>query len=270
VALSDDGRLIWEYKAPGNIRSPSIDEDGNLYCGGSTLVMYALDEDGKEKWVFKPEGDLPLYEGLISWQNTLAMPSIGDDGTIYAGSFIMPTGITTTGQIIPNYSIPTPGKLYAITPKGQKKWEYSRPETNSILKTPSIGKDGTLYAGTSCWKVLALKPEDGSIIWEFDTIEKTNECPSVYSPTIGKKDGLLYAATTNARIFCITPDGKEQWQYSAGNPWLQGPEGQPMMGGSNNFTPPPIGDDGALYSVLAEGKVFSFKSTSGSDTGGTP
>ncbi len=96
------------------------------------------------------------------------------------------------------------------------------------------------------------------MLWEFNTDEGSSECPSVYSPLIGK-DGLLYAATTNSRIFCITPDGKEKWRYDANNPWLPGPEGQPMMGGSNNFTPPAITKDGTLVSLLAEGKIFAFK-----------
>lgn len=262
VALSEEGEQEWEYLAPGNIRSPAIDEDGNLYCGGSTLVMYALDEDGQQKWVFKPEGDLPHYQGLMPWVNTISMPSIGEDGTIYAGSLIMPMGMTTTGEMIENYQVPTPGKLYAITPGGQKKWEYSRAETNSLIKTPTIGKDGTLYAGTSVWKVLAINPADGSLIWEFDTIEDPTECPTVFSPTIGK-DGLLYAATTNSRIYCITPQGTEQWHYDESNPWLPGPEGQSMMGGSNNFTPPPIAEDGTLYSLLAQGTVFAFGAAGG-------
>lgn len=260
VALGNDGKLKWEYKAPGNIRSPAIDKSGNLYCSAATLSMYCLDSKGNQKWVFKPAGDLPVYPELFDWANTLDVPSIAGDGTVYAGTFVTP-GISKTGQQIQNYAVPLQGKIYAVTPQGKLKWEYLRPGAPMYtLHTPTIATDGTLYAGTSCWIVVALDP-NGKTIWEFDTNEGTNECPSVYSPPIGL-DGLLYAATTNSRIFCLTPDGKEKWRYDAGNPWLPGPDGQPMMGGSNNFTPPAIAKDGTLVSLLAEGKIFAFKTAS--------
>lgn len=257
VALSESGKLIWEYKAPGNVRSPAIDKNGNLYCSASTLAMICLDSKGKKKWEFKPAGDLPVYPELFDWANTLDVPSIASDGTIYAGTFVTP-GITKTGQQIPGYSVPLQGKIYAVTPQGQLKWEYLRAGNPMYtIHTPTIAKDGTLYAGTSCWLVIALDPS-GKTVWEFNTDEGSNECPSVYSPPIGT-DGLLYAATTNSRIYCITPDGKEKWHFDANNPWLPGPQGQPMMGGSNNFTPPAITKDGTLVSLLAEGKIFAFK-----------
>lgn len=250
VALSAEGKKEWEYQVNGNIRSPSMDKDGNLYCGASPLVLYALDKNGNQKWVFKPEGDLPSYQGQMDWTNTLDMPSIGDDGTIYMGSYVMP-GFTTTGQQIPGYAIPQQAKIYAVSANGTKKWEYYHPESKMTIHTPSIGRDGTLYAGTSAYRVIALKP-DGTTLWEFKTGDSTGLCPSVYSPSIGK-DGLLYAATTCARMICINPDGTEKWRYSTENAWLPGNRG------SNNFTPPPIAEDGTLFSVLAQGRIYAFR-----------
>ena len=251
VALDKNGKLKWDQKVPGNIRSPSLDKSSNLYCSAAPLVMYAFDKNGKQKWEFKPEGDLPLHEGMFSWANTLDVPSIGDDGTVYVGSFVSP-GITTAGQQIPGYAMPSKGKLYAVTAQGVKKWEYvPQFDPAYTIHTPSIGRDGTLYAGTSCWRVIALHP-DGTTKWEFHTGEGQDVCPSVYSPSIGR-DGLLYAATTSAKIFCITPEGTEKWRFAAEDPWLPG------MSGSNNFTPPPIGDDGTLFSVLAQGRIYAFK-----------
>jgi len=253
AALSEDGKMLWDFKIPGNIRSPSIDKTGNLYCGASPWALYALDSTGRTMWVFKPEGDLPLYEGVYTWGNCLEMPSIGDDGTVYTGSSLAPGIDYATGKPIPGYSFVAHSKLYAVSPQGQKKWEYSHPESKWTIKSPSIGRDGTLYAGTDCWRVIALDAE-GSVIWEFNTGEDFTVCPSVYSPSIGK-DGLLYAATTSAKIFCITPEGTEKWRFAAENPWLAG------WSGSNNFTPPPIGDDGTLFSNLAQGRIYAFKTT---------
>lgn len=252
AALSSDGKLEWELEVAGNIRSPSIDNDGNLFCSASPFVLYKIDKNGKEVWQFKPEGELPLYEGMYAWANTLDYPSIGDDGTIYAGSFLS-GGVTTSGQWIENYAMPEFGKLYAVTPDGQKKWEYYRPDGKFTIHSPTIADDGTLYVGTSCWRVIALDP-GGSVIWEFSTGEGQDVCPSVFSPPIGK-DGLLYAATTSGKMFCITPEGTEQWRFAAENPWM------PDMSRSNNFTPPAIGEEGVIFSTLFQGRVYAFGTT---------
>ncbi|MFH1149000.1 MAG: PQQ-binding-like beta-propeller repeat protein [Actinomycetota bacterium] len=252
VCLSRGGKLEWETSVPGSIRSPSFDGKGNLYCSAATLCMYAFDSKGTRKWEFKPEGDLPVYPALFEWANTLDTPSIGSDGTVYAGSYNTPN-MTTSGTQIPGYAVPPRAKVYAITPAGQKKWEFAgNYEGLSTLHSPSIGADGTLYSGTSCWRVLAIEPAGGSLKWEFNTGEGQGVCPSVWSPSIGK-DGLLYAATTSAKVFCITPEGTEKWRFGGPAAWL------PDYAGSNGFTPPPINEDGVLFSVLSEGKIYAFK-----------
>ncbi len=254
VALSKDGELEWDATVGGDIRTPTIGED-TLYCGASPLVLYAFDKEGAKLWEARPEGDLPIYEGMMEWANTLDYASIGNDGTIYVGSFPYP-GITSTGQMIPDYAIPTMGRLYAISPRGQVLWRYECPYGECSyfnIHTPSIGVDGTLYAGTSHWRVLAID-RDGNLIWEFNTGEDQTVCPSVFSPSIGK-DGLLYAATTSGKMFCLNPDGTEKWRYDSGAPWLPG------KSRSNNLTPPPIGDDGTLFTVQADGRVYAFKAT---------
>lgn len=253
VALSPQGEMIWETKVEGDIRSPSIGKDGNLYCGAAPLVLYAFDKDGEKLWEQRPEGELPLYGNLMEWSNTMDYPSIGDDGTIYVGSFPYP-GVTSTGQMIQGYAIPTFGKLYAISSQGDLEWSLDRTYqgcTYFNVHSPSIGIDGTLYAGTSHWRVWAIDP-GGNLMWEFNLEEVINECPSVFSPSIGK-NGLLYAATTSGKMICINPDGTENWRYESGVPWL------PDMSRSNNMTPPPIAEDGTLFSLQAEGKIYAWK-----------
>lgn len=252
VCLSKSGKLEWETSVPGSVRSPSFDRKGNLYCSAATLCMYSFDAGGTRRWEFKPEGDLPVYPALFDWANTLDTPSIGSDGTIYAGSYNTPN-MTTSGTQIPGYAVPQRAKVYAVSPAGQKKWEFTgNYESLSTLHSPSIAADGTLYSGTSCWRVLAINPSDGTLKWEFNTGEGPGVCPSVWSPSIGK-DGLLYAATTSAKVFCITPEGTERWRYQGPAEWL------PNYAGSNGFTPPPINEDGVLFSVLSEGKIYAFK-----------
>ncbi len=246
VALSADGQELWTAEVSDNIHSPSIGEDGTLYCGGAPLVLYAFSPDGRRLWDMWPEGELPSYDEMYPWVNCLQSPSIGQDGTLYAGAQVMP-GIDKTGAQIPNYKIPEHGSLYAVTPDGTKVlWSHTCKSFATM--TPTIAADGTLYAGTSAFKVIALRP-DGKVVWDFQTA--TNDCPFVYSPPIGK-DGLLYAATSSGKLYCITPQGKQKWLYDSGKPWL--PDHN-----SNNLTPPCIAEDGTLYTAQFDGTVLAFE-----------
>jgi|GEM_PF-1037802 len=246
AALSPDGQELWTARVTDNIHSPSIGADGTLYCGGAPLVLYAFSPDGEKLWDMWPEGELPSYDEMYPWVNCLLSPSIGADGTLFAGSQVMP-GIDTSGNQIPNYRIPKSGSVYAISPDGSKLlWSYSS-ESFATL-TPTIAADGTLYAGTACFKVIALR-QDGKVVWQFKTAD--DDCPFVYSPPIGA-DGLMYAATSSGRLYCITPGGKQKWMYDSGAPWLPNHS-------SNNMTPPSIAEDGRLYSAQFDGTVLAFE-----------
>ncbi len=262
VAMDFDGGLKWEASMSGEIRSPSIDKQGNLYCSGSSFSLHAFSSDGNKLWDAYPAGDLSLGEGLYEWANTLDTPSIGQDGTIYAGSMTGPLkGSGSFPQMLPGDL--AAGKLYAFSPQGQLKWSYTYPSADAAyfsIHSPSIGQDGTLYCGTTIWRVLALSPQ-GQLVWEFNIGEVDGECPSVYSPSIGR-DGQLYAATTSGKMICITAQGLEKWRYECGNPWLSG------RSRSNNMTPPPLDARGNLFSVLSEGKVLAWKGAGGQAEGG--
>lgn len=252
VALTAEGELKWETKVEGDIRTPTIGKEA-LYCGASPFVLYAFDKKGKKLWECRPEGQVPLYEGLSNWANSLHYPSIGDDGTIYVGS-IPYHGYTSTGQTIPGYSVNTKGKLYAVSPQGKILWSYQPQIAGTdilIVFTPSIGRDGTLYCGTSHWRVLAVNRE-GNLIWEFNAEQAANVCPTLYSPSIGK-DGLLYVAGSSGQLFCLQPDGTQKWVFDSGSPWLPG------MRGSNGLTPPPLGKDGSLFTLKADGRLYAFR-----------
>jgi outer membrane protein assembly factor BamB len=172
-------------------------------------------------------------------------PSIGADGTLFAGTQVMP-GIDKSGKQIPNYKIPEAGSLYGISPDGKKLWSHS--SGSFATMTPTIAADGTLYAGTAFFKVIALR-QDGKVVWEFTTVN--NDCPFVYSPPVGA-DGLMYAATSSGKLYCITPEGKQKWLFESGSPWL--PDHS-----SNNLTPPSIAEDGRLYTAQFDGTVMAFK-----------
>ncbi|MBU1626803.1 PQQ-binding-like beta-propeller repeat protein [bacterium] len=73
-------------------------------------------------------------------------PTIGADGTIYAGS--------------------DDCFLYAIKPDGSEKWRYKAED--AVRSTPVLGSDGTIYVGSRDTYLYAIYP-DGSLKWKFKT-----------------------------------------------------------------------------------------------------
>ena len=73
-ALNPDGTPKWIYTADNFFSSPTIAEDGTIYCGSNDDSLYAFNPDGTAKWTF------------ATGSNVVAGPAIGLDGTVYAGS----------------------------------------------------------------------------------------------------------------------------------------------------------------------------------------
>ena len=189
-ALFPNGTLKWSYKTNHVIySSPAIDSD-TVYIGCHDNFLYAL-------W---------LNNGTLKWRyNTgnwvRVSPCIGDDGTIYVVSLS--------------------GYLYAISPEGILQWK-----TNVSGGThPSIGPDGTIYAGYKTF--YAVNPSNGSVKWTY----KVPGSIRGGSPCISS-EGIIYFGTSDSGLFiALNPDGTERWRR-----WI----------GPCEFAPI-IGEDGTLY-----------------------
>ncbi|MHC4703137.1 MAG: ankyrin repeat domain-containing protein, partial [Planctomycetota bacterium] len=101
-ASGREGEIVFCFEADGQIIStPAIGADSTVYFGTQNATLHAVDPNGKLKWKWKYDTD---DWGPLAFE---AAPVIGDDGTIYVADDIA----------IPNY-------LFAISPEGEKKWEY--------------------------------------------------------------------------------------------------------------------------------------------------
>ncbi|GAI33680.1 unnamed protein product, partial [marine sediment metagenome] len=76
-------------------------------------------------------------------------PVIGEDGTIYFGTF---EGAWTDA------------KIFAVNPNGTEKWSY--PTGYHTTSDPAIGDDGTIYIGSGDTYLYALYP-NGTLRWIF-------------------------------------------------------------------------------------------------------
>ena len=153
-SLKPNGTMKWKCKVGyGTETNPSISEDGIIYVGGEKL--YAIYPNGTKKWTFNLGADRKI-EG--------SCPAISSDGTIFIGTHI---GEVDGGEII------------AINPDGTEKWRKKVIDQGWIESSPSIGKDGTVYIGSS--------PETGGYLHAFGP-QESNSAPK--TPTIsGKKNG---------------------------------------------------------------------------------
>jgi len=143
------------------------------------------------KWKFQTNGE--VYA-----------PSIGEDGTIYAGSYDQ--------------------HVYAINPDGTLKWKFV---TDSPIyeSTPAIGSDGTIYIGSLDKSLYAVNP-DSTLKWKY-----TTNGPIRNAAAIGS-DGCIYVPSGEEDHYmrAINPDGTLRWEFAIGR-----------------ASTPVIGVDGTLY-----------------------
>jgi len=147
-----------------------------------------------EKWRYHTEW---IESGII----------IGDDGSIYFGSF-------------DRY-------VYALYPSGILKWKYKTDMW--IWSSPAIDEDGTVYIGSWDGIMYAINP-DGSEKWRFSSGDIIDSSPAI------AEDGTIYFGTMGpgyiGRVYAVNHDGTEKWHYDTGY-WIT--------------ADPAIGDDGTIY-----------------------
>jgi len=172
-ALHPDGTVKWEYHTGDVVTgSPAIGPDGTIYCGSHDGNLYAIyPNNGIPKWIF-PTGD---------WVRV--SPAVANDGTIYCVSFtnylyaINPGGTMKWKTFVNAGTNPTIGPdgtiyagweiLHAINPaNGYVKWNYT---VNGYIEggTPCTSNEGIIYFGTTSDKIIALNP-DGTLRWQHD------------------------------------------------------------------------------------------------------
>jgi len=205
-ALYPNGTLRWRYQTFGAVlSSPAIGTDGTVYCGSHDSNLYALySNNGTVKWKFGTGGwvrtapciaedgtiycvslDGYLYavspNGTMKWRTNVGAgtsPTIGQDGTVYAGWNVLHAVNPTNGSIkwvfnpgpdrcieggTPAHSadgtiycgvikrigdISQGGEIIAINSDGTEKWRETIADFR-VQSAPAISEDGTIYIGSS-------------------------------------------------------------------------------------------------------------------------
>jgi len=236
---------IWKVRLTGIVYfgSPVIDVNGTIYIGDDLGNFYAFYPNGTLKWKY-----------FTGNKNPSKAPAIGDTGTIYFSSrdgnlYAMNENGTLEWKIFlqfgPNSSptISDTGIIYtgaehlvcAVLPNGSLLWSYTT--AGSVVATPAIGDDGTVYDASHDGYLYAFYPLNGTVKWKV----KVASGLSCYSSPAIDDNGTIYYGTRYC-LYAIAPNGTILWE----------------RGGSNFYGGPVIGYDGTIYACGGESvKAFA-------------
>ena len=178
-------------------------------------------------------------------------PAIGEDGTLYVGSFT--------------------DNFFAIDPDdGTEIWRYTREDVH-FRSSPTIAEDGTIYViGITDLRILynptvgddlfgyptliALNP-NGTLKWEFNAGGLSSGI--LYSPGIAS-DGTIYQITGGAKMpdavggdgfWAVYPNGTDRWFFPTGDA---------------QYSASAIADDGTVYFGCTDGYFYALNPEDGS------
>ena len=114
-----------------------------------------------------------------------------------------------------------------FVPDGTVKW---RLETDKPFHSSPAVVDGTLYASTGDWRVVALDTKTGELKWEHHVTGPVNSSPAV-------TDSFVYVGLRDGRLLALDrADGSLQWEFDTDEPVYSSPtvhEGILYLGSSS-------------------------------------
>ena len=114
-----------------------------------------------------------------------------------------------------------------FVPEGTVKW---RLETDKPFHSSPAVVDGTLYASTGDWRVVALDTKTGELKWEHHVTGPVDSSPAV-------TDSFVYVGLRDGRLLALDrADGSLQWEFDTDEPVYSSPtvhEGILYLGSSS-------------------------------------
>jgi outer membrane protein assembly factor BamB len=208
------GRTNWTFTTKDPFGA-SVGADGMVFLSAN------LDTEGSTKdYVFAVDG----VTGAEKWRfitgsgcACIFPPTIGADGTVYAGS---------------QY-------LYALDgATGAEKWRFQL-DRGMIVSSPVINGTGTLFFGTSEGQMLAVASATGQKLWLFQADA------GVYSSPALAADGTVYTASAQRLYALNQATGEVKWDFA-----------RTYGGGASS---PVVGPDGTVYFEAGDYKVYALR-----------
>jgi len=254
-----EGSKLWNFDIGDSVSrsNPVIDDDGTIYVGSNDGHLYAIHQNGTQKWRFEMDEDT-YFRGSVA---------ISEGGSVVAISQTRPYTVYflnhSDGSV--EWSVPAGGSnslgptiydgvvyyssysnvLHAVDIEKQERiWDFGDSSMPSH-STPAVGEDGTIYIGDTDNHLYAVNP-DGTEKWRYETGDWVNTAPVVGD------DGTIYFASRDYQLYALNPNGTEKWVYD--EPYV-------YMGGSS----PALSNDGIIYVGCIDGNLVAIDSETGEE-----
>ena len=226
-------KIIWQQAQEEVIDCAAcIDASGNIYSPGCDAKLHAYSPDGKELWTFnvlqnRKKNQLSMspnywFEGNIQIGPDGAIYVVNDDFFLYKlDSHGEQIWNFQTGFLIwacPSFNVALnhvyvagfDHVFYAInSTTGKLCWK--RNLHGSMVSSPAIGSDGTIFQGSFSGKMVALSPNKGNRIWELDT--KSH----IYASAAVSPNNIIYFGSSNGLFYAVDGStGNVVWTYFIG------------------------------------------------------
>jgi len=228
---SADGSLVWTYDANSPLlSSPTVGPNGSVYVGSRDGKLHAVSIGGTLRWTHNTDGFI------------YSSPALSDNGHIYVCS--------------------QDGTLHALANYGSELWTFDTnsftASTGSVLASPSLGPDGTIYiGGLYDPNLYAIDPNDGSIKWTctFDS----NGWPFA-SPVISPDGPIYQTLLYDPNLYAIEPaTGTVIWDTNladTSSDWFA-PDYAQRYGTADGWSEPALAPDGTIYVALDDSHLRS-------------
>lgn len=258
----ENGREEWRFPdEPDNnvtfYADPALSEDGQVIIGGYDYVLYSLEgETGRMtggNWPFTEAAGRYIAGPLVVRENVFApaaddnMYAVDLEGNLqwtYSAdgeSWSQPIADSNCECI---YVTSTEHTVAAVDPtNGSQIWQ-SPTLGGSVVGTPAISEDGTLFVGSFGSKLFALNADDGSIIWEFPTQGWVWSGPALHN-------GILYFGDLAGYFYAVeASNGDQLWQLT--------PEQLELDPGKGQIVATPLVFEDNIYVVTNTGSLIKI------------
>jgi outer membrane protein assembly factor BamB len=147
------------------------------------------------------DGDTSDWSAFVPSGETVAM----DHAWTAPDTFAVTAQARDTGSGRSKWALPR--TIIIRPPDTLRIWRLQLADSNpSMISSPAIGTDGTIYVGSSDNSLYAVNTE-GSIKWSYPTGSSVESSPAV------APDGTLYFGSNDRYVYAVNVDGTLKWRY---------------------------------------------------------
>ncbi|HTW92331.1 MAG TPA: PQQ-binding-like beta-propeller repeat protein [bacterium] len=148
------------------------------------------------------DGDTSAWSAFVASGESVTMPHLWAVPDTYA----IRAQAKDTSSVLSEWSYPC--SVVVRPPDTLSKWRF-RLATGydmSLLSSPAIAPDGTIYIGSPDGALYALNP-DGALKWRYPADVNDRSSPAI------APDGTVYIGSNDGHLYAINPSGALKWSH---------------------------------------------------------